>query len=214
MKTGSAAAWQQLMTEAPPVERQAVAPCDDCLSPSQRPDMETPATKTCAMCAMEIPAKARRCPHCAYFQTRSARVWHHPVMPALLIVAAFIALSFLAESIMPFRREYPPYSGQIEIVGSRLVFGQGWRGPTAGVVGELRNTSPVSWKDVRFHVEFRDAEGKPVDADQTQQVVGDYDVPSGATLAFEVSFERKYPQEKYATHSVRIVSAKDARWLW
>jgi hypothetical protein len=115
---------------------------------------------------------------------------------------------------MPGRQEYPPYSGQIEIVESRLVFGQGYRGPTVGVVGALRNTSPVGWKEVCFHVEFRDAEGKPVDAATTERYGNNYTVPGGATLAFEVSFERKYPEANYVKHSVKILSAKDSRGMW
>ena len=30
------------------------------------------ATKTCKMCAMEIPAQAKKCPHCHQYQTRTA----------------------------------------------------------------------------------------------------------------------------------------------
>jgi hypothetical protein len=179
--------------------------------------METPATKTCPMCAMQIPAKARRCPHCVYWQTRSGRFWRHPITLILAGVAGVFAYAAIMSAIMPDmsgRQPYPPYSGQIEILDSCLVFGEGHRGPTVGVLGTLRNTSPVWWENVHFHVEFRDAEGKLVDAAQTEQYIGNYSVPSGATLAFEASFERKYPQTQYAKHSVKIVSAKDSRSRW
>ena len=173
--------------------------------------MDAPEKKTCDRCAMEIPGGAQVCPHCGRAQTKSRRFMRHPLVITVFAVTTFFTYAFVMESIFPGRRHYPTYAGQIEVVESRLVFGEGRCGPTVGVVGALRNASRTWWQGARLHVEFRDAEGKIVDAAHTEQFVGSYDVPGAATLAFEVSFERKYPQAQYATAAVRIVSAKDAR---
>ena len=173
--------------------------------------MDAPEKKTCDRCAMEIPGRAQVCPHCGRAQTKQRRFLRHPAVVALIAVTAVFVYAGIMESIIPGPRHHPPYAAQIEVVESRLVFGEGRRGPTVGVVGALRNTSRTWWQGARLHVEFRDAEGRIVDAAQTGQFAGSYDVPGGATLAFEVSFERKYPPERYATAAVRIVSAKDAR---
>lgn len=108
--------------------------------------------------------------------------------------------------------DYQEYRDQIVIADTQAVFGDTKATPTVGVIGTIKNNSSVPWKDIRFHVEFFDLNGKRVDVAQKEQY--EFYLPPHEALSFKVSVGREYPQTNYVKHSVRVASAKDARARW
>jgi hypothetical protein len=108
--------------------------------------------------------------------------------------------------------EYQNYEDQLSITDSEIAFGETKSSATVAVIGTIRNSSPVPWKEIQFHVDFFDAKGKRADVGQKE-----YDslyVAAKATSSFKVSFRREFPETNYVSHNVRVVAAKDARVRW
>ncbi len=171
--------------------------------------MADQATKTCKMCCMEIPAGAKKCPHCHHLQTRSAMFFHSPAFGIVffLIIAGFLMASF--SEMFSNGEDFQRYSDQIEITDSKITFGSNQCGGTVGVIGTIRNHSKIAWKSIRFQVDFQDATGERVDTGQSQPY--SYYLPPGESLAFKVSFARSLPEDHYVRHTIRVVTASDAR---
>jgi hypothetical protein len=79
-------------------------------------------------------------------------------------------------------------------------------------MGTIKNTSPVPWKEIQFHVDFLDASGKRADVGEREDY--NFRLPANGTSSFKVSFRREFPETNYAKHIVRVVTAKDARARW
>ena len=77
-------------------------------------------------------------------------------------------------------------------------------GPTIAVMGTIKNNSPVSWKEIQFHVDFLDAAGKGADVGEREEY-SSY-LPANGTSSFKVSFRREFPETNYVKHSVRVVA--------
>ena len=155
---------------------------------------------------MEIPQNARKCPYCQHFQARSALVFH-PAFGAVLAIVPMLVLYILFLQVFDRSENYEEYKNQIIITDSQTVFGESKGGGTVGVIGTMKNSSSIPWKEIRFHVEFFDSGGKRVEQ-------YDFHLPPREALSFKVSFAREYPQTNYVKHSVRIATAKDARARW
>lgn len=107
---------------------------------------------------------------------------------------------------------YESYKDQIIITDSQLAFGDTKSGATVAVMGTIKNTSPVPWKEILFHVDFLDAAGKRADVGQREDYR--FRLPPNGACSFKVSFQREFPETNYVKHTVRVVSAKDARVRW
>jgi hypothetical protein len=169
-----------------------------------------PATKTCKMCCMEIPEKARKCPHCHSFQDRLSQVLYHPgVMLAALPV--FIMVIFFAR-MFDKGRDFELYKDQVIVTESQLALGDTKSGATIAVLGTIKNNSPVPWEDIQFHVEFFDAQGRRVDVGDELEY--SFRLSAHETSSFKVSFRREFPETNYVKHVVRVAGAKDAGLRW
>ena len=104
---------------------------------------ESPETKTCGMCCMEIPAGARKCPYCQQFQNKLAMVVFHPAFLVLFIivpmVAALIVVGTMFQRTFDRGEDFQVYSNEITVAGTTLKFGENESGPTVAVVGRVRN---------------------------------------------------------------------------
>jgi hypothetical protein len=141
----------------------------------------------------------------------------NPIIGLLLMASMAVMIGIVAfslHSLFSLGEPFATHAGELAVTESRIVFGEENGHPVVGVVGTVRSTSTLAWKELCFHVEFRDAGGKVVDVGQSHPYRDSYLVPAGATLAFEVSFPRKYAQTGYVNHTVRVVAAKDARTKW
>ena len=161
---------------------------------------------------MEIPAEAKKCPYCQHYQSKLSMLMFHPVF---ILLFGFVPMTVvLAATGVMFRttfdrgENFKNYSDQITVVHSEMKFGQGHGGPTVAVIGRVKNGSDVDWKDVHFQIEFRDAAGNMIDAGQEYDY--SYCLPAREEAGFKVSFGREFPEASYASHSVRVIQAKDA----
>jgi hypothetical protein len=128
----------------------------------------------------------------------------------LLSATCYLALlGFVWESYFDQGESFRNYASEIKVVSSDMKFGEDQNGPTVTVVGQMANDSDVDWKDVRFQVEFQDTGGKLVDAGQAYEYL--YYLPAHGEAGFKVSFHREFPESSYASHSVRVITAKDGR---
>jgi hypothetical protein len=162
---------------------------------------------------MEIPVGAKKCPYCQYFQKPLSAMLSCPATGIFLFLIIFCGLGRYYLPGMFYKSEsYTNYVGQVQVVESKIQFGEGQCGPTVVVLGKAHNVSPLGWKSVVFHVDIFDAEGNPVDMAQEEKY--SYIIPSGKTQSFKVTFPRQFPLEKYAKHEISVVSAKDAKSMF
>jgi hypothetical protein len=161
---------------------------------------------------MEIPQQARKCPHCHHFQNRWVMIFYHPVFAGCLACLPMAAMLVVFSSIFYEGESYVAYKDQIVIPESQIALGDTKSGATVAVIGTIKNASQVSWKEILFHVDFLDAEGKRVDVGEKEDY--SFRLPAGETSSFKVSFRREFPETNYVKPVVRIVGAKDVRTRW
>ena len=115
-------------------------------------------------------------------------------------------------SIFDRGENYETYKEQISITDSQLVFGETKSSATVDVIGTIRNTSPIPWKEIYIHVDFLDTSGKRMDVGEKEDYFS-Y-LPANGTSSFKVSFNREFPETNYVKHVVRVDTARDARARW
>ena len=172
--------------------------------------MTTPlTTKTCKMCCMEIPQQARKCPHCHHYQSSWIMVMYHPGFAALFACLPFVVMYVVFSALFDTGEKYETYKDQIVVADSQIAFGDTKSGATVAVIGTIKNTSKISWKEVQFHVDFLDAGGKRADVGEHEDY--NFSLPAGETSSFKVSFRREFSETNYVKSVVRIAGARDAR---
>ena len=170
------------------------------------------ATKICQMCFTQIPAQARKCPHCQHFQNKMSMVMFHPAFATLIVMLPMVLMLVFLQSMFDTGKDFQTFSNQVQVSESKMAFGEDKCGGTVAVMGTIKNTSPIPWKDIRFQVEFQDKAGERSDTGQKEEY--SYYLPANSSLSFKVTFSRQFPETKYVTHTVRVVSAKDGRTRW
>jgi hypothetical protein len=170
------------------------------------------AQKTCKMCCMEIPKDARKCPHCHHFQNRLSMILFHPAFAVLGACIPLAGMLIVFSTIFDQGENYQHYKDQIEITDSEIALGETKSGATVAVIGTIRNKSPVPWKEIQFHAEFLDAQGRRTDVGERED--GSFYLPANGMSSFKVSFRREFPETNYVKHTVRVATAKDARARW
>ena len=175
--------------------------------------MDAPlAKKTCKICCMEIPQQARKCPYCHHFQNRWSMVMFHPAFALLFASLPLAAMLTAFAMIFDTGENYETYKNQIIIADTRIAFGDTKSSATVAVIGTIKNTSQVSWKDITFHADFLDAADKRVDVGEREDYT--FRLPAGQTSSFKLSFRREFPETNYVKTVVRVVGAKDVRARW
>ncbi|MHC4543571.1 MAG: FxLYD domain-containing protein [Planctomycetota bacterium] len=176
--------------------------------------MEEVTSKTCKMCYKEMDSRAKKCPYCQHWQSKFSKIVWHPAFAVFLIMGFIVVFGVIFESLFVFDKgeDFAPYRNQITIRKSELKFGETSHGPTVVVMGEIKNNSNLSWKDVQLEVRFYDNNNKLIDTDQKNKY--SFVIPANDISTFKVSIPREFPEEQYANCKVRILSAKDARTMW
>lgn len=176
--------------------------------------METVSMKTCPLCREQIDAAARKCPRCQYYQNRWTMLACHPMTAAGIITLVMVIMSYSFNRIFSHGEDFEPHRVQIHVVQSTMEFGERTAskttGPTVAVVGTIQNDSGITWKDAVIEVQFFDKGHKLIDAAQQSSFMAVV-LTSGAPNAFKVSMPREFDPGLYASHEVRVVSARDAR---
>jgi len=108
--------------------------------------------------------------------------------------------------------EYETYKNQITITETHLAFGETKSAKTVDVIGTIKNTSPVPWKEIQFHVDFFNEAGKRVDVGHKEQY--SFYLPANGTSSFKVSFPMEFSETNYAKSVITVSTAKDARARW
>ena len=168
--------------------------------------------KTCKMCCMEIPKDARKCPYCQHFQNRATMFLYHPVFAALAACLPITGMLIAFSMFFDRGGDYETYKNQIAITDGQLVFGETKSGKTVDVIGTIKNTSPISWKEIQFHVDFFNATGKRIDVGHKEQY--NFYLPANGASSFKVTFPMEFPETNYAKPVVSVSTAKDARARW
>jgi hypothetical protein len=176
--------------------------------------MEEITSKTCKTCYKEIDSRAKKCPYCQHWQSKSSMIVRHPAFAVFLIMGFLLVFGVIFESLFVFDKgeDFATYSNQITISKTELKFGETSRGPTVVVMGEIKNNSDLSWEDVQLEVRFYDNNEKLSDTDQENKY--SFVVPANDVSPFKISIQREFPEDQYASCKVRILSAKDASAMW
>ncbi|MFA6931786.1 MAG: hypothetical protein WCT05_15800 [Lentisphaeria bacterium] len=125
------------------------------------------------------------------------------------MIISFSFLGMIFQRSFSQGEDFQKYSKQIIISDTRLQFGESKCGHTVAILGQMRNESPVDWKEIHFQVEFRDVGGNLIDTGQ--ELKYSYYLPTREEAAFKISFAREFPTELYASHSIKIIEAKDGK---
>lgn len=165
--------------------------------------------KTCPMCCLPILEKARKCPHCQHYLSRTALLFHNPAFMALYATIPMLALMIVFSTIFDPGENYEQYQDQIQVSNSRIEFGQVQSGPTVVVFADIQNKSSVPWKNLEFHLEFSDSTGHLADVGQKEMY--SFHVPPGETYPVKLSFRREFPESAYSAVKIRVLTAKDSR---
>ena len=135
-------------------------------------------------------------------------MWHPGIM-VLLFSLPLVAMMIVVDSFFDKGENYEIYIDQILISDSQIAFGDTKSGATVAVIGTIKNTSKVSWKEIQFHVDFFDAAGRRADVGEKDDY--SFRLPASETSSFKVSFRREFPETNYVKPVVHIVGAKDVR---
>ena len=178
--------------------------------------MEEITSKTCKMCYKEIDSRAKKCPYCQHWQSKISMIVWHPAFAVFLIMIPYLivfsSVRLIFKSMFDQGEDFTPYRNQIIINKSEPKFGETSHGPTVVVMGEIKNISNLSWKDVQLEVRFYDKDNNLIDTDQKEKY--SFVVPANDISTFKVSIPREFPEEQYASCKVRILSAQDSRTMW
>jgi hypothetical protein len=158
---------------------------------------------------MKIPQNARKCPHCHHFQGRWSMLMFHPGFAVLIASVPIVVMLIVVSTVFDTGENFESYKDQIVVTDSRIVFGDTKSARTVAVIGTIKNTSNIPWKDIYFHVDFFDAAGKRADVGEHEDY--EYSLPAGEASSFKVSFRREFSETNYVKLVVRVVGAKDAR---
>ena len=164
--------------------------------------------KTCKMCAMEIPAQARKCPHCHHWQRGLVAILWHPAFALIFLIPLMIAYGIMM-SMFDRGKDFQPYRDQVKVTSSEIRFSNDPNSEHVAVVGRLKNSSSLDWKDLILSVEFYDAGGELVDAGQDMKY--SYYVAANDEESFRISFYRLFPKESYVSCKVRVVFAREEK---
>jgi hypothetical protein len=172
--------------------------------------MEPLAKKLCKMCCMEIPAGAKKCPCCQHWQKPIPILLNHPAVWVVLMIFFLGSLwHFCLNRLLNKGEPFANYASQIQVVESKIQFGESQNGPTVAILGKVHNAGPLGWEEVVFHADIFDADGNPVDMAQVEKCP--YIIPAGRTQSFKITFQRQFPIDKYVKHEIKVISATDAR---
>ena len=178
---------------------------------------EERTTKICRICYEPMDERARRCPRCLQWQSKSAFFRCSPAVSvsiaAVVLMTAWVLMVSLFTRALRGPTDYVLYEGQLQVSDSRMLFGESPKGPVVFVVGMIKNTSAVEWKSIEVQARLKDAEGKLIDV-KTESTYSRRIMPHGE-MAFKAVGPAELPKERYAAYEVSVVSAADARrGLW
>jgi hypothetical protein len=166
-------------------------------------------TKTCPLCCEPVRPAARKCPHCQHYLNKWVLAAYHPLIAMSPMLLVFGVGFYLLSRAIDRGQSFEAFRSQVHITHSELQLGELPAGPTVAVVGTIHNDSNVAWKELTIEVQFFDKSHKLIDTKQRQ----DYSLalPPKDNCAFKISQPREFNLADYASHEVRVITAKDAK---
>ncbi len=129
---------------------------------------------------------------------------YHPV--AGVIIAILVVL-FLFNKILKPGEDFIIYKNQILITHSELEFGKNDCGTTLVVLGKIKNNSELSWENPQFEVKFFDNKNKLFDTGQDE--LYSFIIPPESEIPFKVTISKDFPEERYISHEIKLLTAKE-----
>jgi len=171
--------------------------------------MNEAETKTCPLCCEPVRPAARKCPHCHHYLNKWVLAAYHPLIAISPMLLMFGIGFYLLSRALDRGESFEAFRSQVHITHSELQMGELREGPTVAVVGTIHNDSAIAWKDMTIEVQFFDKSHKLIDTKQRRDYL--LSLPPKEDCAFKVSQPREFNLADYASHEVRIISARDAK---
>ena len=170
--------------------------------------------KNCVSCFEEIDARARRCRYCGGLQTRLQRWvmssrWPARILALVVLIMAGSAAVF-ASRLFRTGNEFTDYKDPIRVLSSEMHTAQVDDASVVWVVGTLRNTSDVPWREVRIEVQFLDGAGRMVDVARGSDSLWAGPIGPGQDAGYKLKIARDFPEDRYVSHKVFVRYADDA----
>ena len=177
---------------------------------------ETGETKTCPLCAEEVKASARVCPHCRHWLRKWSFLNPHVSVAVAVAIWVLVGVCFTAfiNRVLGPKTDFAQYRDQIRVSNSQ--YSQGMHGSNLWntVVGTLTNDSSVGWKDVEVEAQFFDKSGKMIDDIPVRDYgFGPVILPHGEA-AFKIEDRAARPASAYATNKLYVRWAKDVHEMF
>ncbi len=170
--------------------------------------MENQETKQCKMCYQSIDSRAKKCPHCHHWQNKWSL--HNPMLIVAILVAFWLATSALLNRGFGPGVDFESYKEHVAVDSTEFKFGESNCGPTLVILGKIANETDITWRDIHVEVQFFDKYGKLIDTDQESMY--SFLLPAKATTDFKWSGKRYFPKGNYATHTVKLLKAKESKF--
>ena len=136
----------------------------------------------------------------------------HAVVGCLVVVVVSTTLPVMMKIMFDPGKSFEKYKELVKITNTNLTFGQTDCGPNLVVLGTFKNNSDVTWKDLQLEVQFFDKEGKLIDTGQKNEY--SFVLQAKSEAPFKVSLKKEFSTEEYVSHSVKVLTAKDAKAMF
>ena len=174
--------------------------------------MEQRELKFCKMCFKDIDTRAKKCPYCQHWQHKIYLLLYSPVVAVIFLLIILLGFDFVIEDQFGPGKDFDVYRERVSITNSELEFGEDKCGSTVVILGRIKNATDLAWRNLQFEVNFYDQNDQMTDTEQENKF--SFTLPANQEIPFKVSVRREFPEERYVSHTVRIVSAKQKGWFF
>lgn len=173
--------------------------------------------KICRVCGESIAAVAIRCPKCQSWQSKWGAWWspsspqsvgYQLLLTVIIMVVAFAAMRYF---MFPGSKDFEQYGPSLQFSSQSLSFSKEKDREYLAVVGTIKNTSQIVWRDV--HVEARFFNQKDELIDTISSNLRDVIIRPQSESAFRVTGYPVRPSNEYKRISLTITSARSSSWL-
>jgi len=169
--------------------------------------------KICPLCAEEIKAAAKLCPHCRHWQNKwSIQNPHISVLLwSVLYLGFFCGIAVFLERAFSRGNDFSAQKTQLVVVTSEIQFLQSGTNRYLAVIGVITNQSQLSWGDVNVEARFFNADGKLVDVIPGRGTHIGVAISAHSEAAFKIESKTIESTNNFNSYKVFVTWAKDAR---
>ena len=168
-------------------------------------------TKECSTCGEPIKSRARRCPHCHTWVSKWRIDTTHPIYQCTWLFIFVAVMWFFMIPILS-KSDYSDYHNSLTVSESKMHFSETGSHAHISVIGNVTNSSEITWEDIHFEAQFFDSAGKLID------VITDTDyalvIQANGQSAFRVRGRADKPKELYDHFEIQIKKARESnKWF-